>query len=179
MEIRRLRYFLAAADRVHFSKAAEFLRVSQAALRQQIRMPEEEVGVKLLGRTNRRVQLTPAGMAFRARAQAALQEAAEAASDARMVERGEGGSISIGFVTTAAVAILPGLLDKFCSHFPRVTVELRELDPGAYLRALAQSRIAVGGGNGVTASHGKPGDGAVVHVGDDAAWPPRAGLHPL
>lgn len=144
MEIRQLRYFLAVAERMHFTKAAEFLHVSQPALSQQIRMLEEEIGVKLLERTNRRVQLTPAGIAFRVRAQAALQEAAEAVSDAKMVEGGEGGSISIGFVTTTAVAILPTLLDQFCSRFPHVTVELRELDPGTQLEALGHSKIDIG-----------------------------------
>jgi DNA-binding transcriptional LysR family regulator len=144
MEIRQLRYFLAVAERMHFTRAAEFLHISQPALSQQIRMLEQEIGVKLLERTNRRVQLTPAGMAFRVRAQAALEEAAEAASDARMVERGEWGSISIGFVTTAAVVLLPKLLDQFCSQFPCAMVELRELDPGAQLEALEQKRIAVG-----------------------------------
>jgi DNA-binding transcriptional LysR family regulator len=144
MEIRQLRYFLAVAERLNFTKAAEFMNVSQPALSQQIRMLEEEIGVRLLERTNRRVQLTPAGIAFRARARAALREVAEAASDAKMVERGEGGYIHIGFVTTAAVVILPTLLDRFCDHFPHAVVELRELDPGEQLEALEQNRIDVG-----------------------------------
>jgi DNA-binding transcriptional LysR family regulator len=144
MEIRQLRYFLAVAERMNFTKAAEFMHVSQPALSQQIRMLEEEIGVRLLERSNRRVQLTPAGIAFRARARVALHEAAEAASDAKMVQRGEGGCITLGFVTTAAVVILPKLLDQFCSSFPQAVVELRELDPGAQLDALEQNRIAVG-----------------------------------
>jgi DNA-binding transcriptional LysR family regulator len=144
MEIRQLKYFLAVAERMHFTSAAEALHVSQPALSQQIRMLEEEIGVKLLERTNRRVQLTPAGAAFRIRAQAALREAAEAASDARQVECGEGGSISIGFVTTAAVIILPKLLELFCSRYPNASVSLHELDPRAQLEALEEKRIAVG-----------------------------------
>jgi DNA-binding transcriptional LysR family regulator len=144
MEMRQLRYFLAVAERMHFTRAAEVLHLSQPALSQQIRMLEEEIGVRLLERTKRRVQLTPAGIAFRERAKAALEAAAEAASDARMAERGEAGFISIGFVTTAAVVILPRLLDEFCTRFPRAVVDLRELEPGAQVEALEQSRITFG-----------------------------------
>jgi DNA-binding transcriptional LysR family regulator len=144
MEMRQLRYFLAVAEHMHFTRAAERLHLSQPALSQQIRMLEEEIGVRLLERSKRRVQLTPAGMAFRARAKAALDAAAEAVSDARMAERGEAGFISIGFVTTAAVAVLPRLLDEFCTRFPRVAVELRELEPGAQMEALEQNRVTFG-----------------------------------
>jgi DNA-binding transcriptional LysR family regulator len=144
MELRQLRYFLAVADRMHFTRAAEFLNVSQPALSQQIRLLEEDVGVRLLERTNRRVQLTPAGIAFRARVQAVLEEAAEAASEARSIECGEGGRIIVGFVSTAAMVALPRILNPFCSRFPRIVVELRELDPGAQLEALQQNRIDAG-----------------------------------
>jgi DNA-binding transcriptional LysR family regulator len=144
MEMRQFRYFLAVAERMHFTRAAELLHLSQPALSQQIRMLEEEIGVKLLERSRRRVQLTAAGMAFRAKAQAALEAAADAASDARMAERGEAGSISIGFVTTAAVVILPRLLDEFGARFPRAAVELRELEPGAQMEALEQHRVTFG-----------------------------------
>jgi len=144
MEMRQLRSFLAVAERMHFTRAAEALHLSQPALSQQIRMLEEELGVKLLERSKRRVQLTPAGVAFRARAKAALEAAAEAVSDARMAERGEAGFISIGFVTTAAVVILPRLLDEFCTRFPRAAVELRELEPGAQVEALEHNKITFG-----------------------------------
>jgi DNA-binding transcriptional LysR family regulator len=144
MEMRQLRYFLAVAERMHFTRAAESLHLSQPALSQQIRMLEEEIGVRLLERSKRRVQLTPAGVAFRARAKAALDAAAEAVSDARMAERGEAGFISIGFVTTAAVAVLPRLLDEFCTRFPLAAVELRELEPGAQMEALDQNRVTFG-----------------------------------
>lgn len=144
MEIRQLKYFLAVAERMHFTQAAQSLHVSQPALSQQIRLLEEEIGVKLLERTNRSVKLTPAGNAFRIRAQNALREAAEGASDAKLIERGEGGYISLGFVTPAAVVVLPRILDQFCSRFPHATVELRELDPAAQLEALEENRIAVG-----------------------------------
>jgi DNA-binding transcriptional LysR family regulator len=144
MELRQLRYFLGVAECMHFTRAAELLNVSQPALSQQIRLLEEEVGVRLLERTNRRVQLTPAGIAFRARVQAILEGAVEAASEARSIESGEGGCIIVGYVTTAAMVVLPKILNPFCTRFPGIVVELRELDPGAQLEALLQSRIDAG-----------------------------------
>jgi DNA-binding transcriptional LysR family regulator len=144
MELRQLRYFLGVAECMHFTRAAELLRVSQPALSQQIRRLEQEIGVRLLERTNRRVRLTPAGIAFRARVQTVLEEAAEAASEARSIGCGEGGRIIVGFVSTAAMVILPRILNPFCTLFPRIVVELRELDPGAQLEALQQNRINAG-----------------------------------
>jgi LysR family transcriptional regulator, hca operon transcriptional activator len=118
MELRQLRYFLGVAESMHFTRAAELLNVSQPALSQQIRLLEEEVGVRLLERTNRRVQLTPAGVAFRARVQVVLEEAAKATSDARSIESGEGGRLLVGFVSTAAMVVLPKILNRFALVFP-------------------------------------------------------------
>jgi DNA-binding transcriptional LysR family regulator len=144
MELRQLRYFLAVAERMHFTRAAEFLNVSQPALSQQIRLLEQDIGVRLLERTNRQVKLTPAGIAFRARVQTVLNEAAEATSEARSIESGEGGQILVGFVSTAAMVVLPKILNPFCTRFPLIAVELRELDPGAQIEALQQNRIDAG-----------------------------------
>src|SRR5579862_7622878 len=101
MEIRQLRYFLAVAEELHFTRAAALLHVAQPALSQQIKQLEEEIGVKLLDRNNRRVRLTQAGKVFRDRVRVSLEQAARAVSDAAKVERGEAGSISVGVGSSA------------------------------------------------------------------------------
>jgi DNA-binding transcriptional LysR family regulator len=142
MEIRQLKYFLAVANHRHFTEAAQALHVSQPALSQQIRLLEEEIGVRLLERTNRSVELTPAGIAFRDRARVALHEADEAIAAARMVMLGEGGNLDIGYVTTATLVILPAILNAFSTRYPNVQVILYELSPGDQIAALLDNKIS-------------------------------------
>jgi DNA-binding transcriptional LysR family regulator len=144
MELRQLRYFLAVAEQLHFTRAAELLHMAQPALSQQIALLEDEIGVKLLERTNRRVELTPAGHAFRIKAQSALDQAYEAADDAKKVDLGQGGNVTIGFISTAALVILPRLLVRFCERVPAATFEIRAMDPGAQIEAMQQGKIDLG-----------------------------------
>jgi DNA-binding transcriptional LysR family regulator len=129
---------------MNFTRAAEFLQISQPVLSQQIGALEKEIGVRLFDRTRRYVQLTPAGTAFRARVQAILEHVAEAVSKAKSTNSGEGGRITIGFISTAATAVLPGIINPFCTRFPRIVVELRELDPESQFEALQHDRIDAG-----------------------------------
>jgi len=144
MELRQIRYFLAVAQELHFTRASKALYVAQPALSQQIRLLEEEIGTRLFERTNRRVRLTPAGEAFLARARFALEQAAKAASDAARVGRGEAGSISIGFVSTAIYSVLPQLLRWCRDQLPAVHVELHELEPSEQFAALRRGSLDVG-----------------------------------
>jgi DNA-binding transcriptional LysR family regulator len=141
VELRQLRYFLAVAQELHFTRASKVLHVAQPALSQQIRLLEGEIGTRLFDRTNRRVRLTPAGDAFRARARFALEQAAKAASDAARVGRGEAGSISIGFVSTAIYSVLPNLLRWFREQVPAVDLKLHELEPSEQLAAIERGSL--------------------------------------
>src|SRR5438105_1513832 len=78
MELRHLRSFVAVADKLSFTKAAQKLRIAQPALSRQVRQLEEELGVKLLERSRRAVALTGAGSAFLCEARALLQQSEQA-----------------------------------------------------------------------------------------------------
>jgi DNA-binding transcriptional LysR family regulator len=144
MELRQLRYFLAVAEELHFTRAAAFLHVAQPAVSHQIRQLEEEIGAKLLERTNRRVRLTPAGNIFRDRARVALEQAARAASDAGMVGRGDAGSVSVGVGSSAVWTILPGLLRRFQRIAPAAAIDIREMEPSEQMEALRHGTLDFG-----------------------------------
>lgn len=144
MEFRQIRYFLAVAEDLHFTRAADRLHVAQPALSQQIRQLEDELGVKLLRRTNRRVELTPAGEAFRARTLLAMDQITRAGTEASQVGRGETGTLSLGFVSSAVWGALPILLQRFRRQAPLAEVDLHELEPAEQLRALRERHLDCG-----------------------------------
>jgi len=144
MELRQLRYFLAVAEELHFTRAAEKLYVAQPALSLQIRQLEDELGVKLFERLKHRVQLTPAGRVFAQKARFALEQTQKAAKEASLVGRGEAGSLCIGFVSSAVVSVLPGILRNYSSKIPAVAIELLELDPSEQLEGLRNGTLDLG-----------------------------------
>ncbi len=132
------------AEELHFTRAADKLHVAQPALSQQIRQLEDELGVKLLSRTNRRVALTAAGEAFRSRARIAMEQVERATADAVQTGRGETGSLSIGFVSSAVWGALPALLRRFREEVPLAEVQLRELEPAEQLQSLREGHLDLG-----------------------------------
>jgi DNA-binding transcriptional LysR family regulator len=144
MELRHLRYFLAVADELHFSRAARRLHVSQPPLSQQIRQLEAELGFALFHRTNRRVRLTDAGRAYREEARAVLSRLEAAAAAGRRVAGGEAGALAVGFVASATYALLPRLYRGFTARHPGVALSLTELSSADQLEALRAGRIQVG-----------------------------------
>jgi len=144
MELRHLRYFIAVAEELHFGRAAERLCIAQPPLSQQIQQLERELGFTVFLRTQRRVELTPAGRLFLAEARAALTGLEKAAAAGRRIARGEVGWLGIGFVGTAAYRSLPSVLSAFRSRYPDVELVLRELVSARQADALRDKRIHVG-----------------------------------
>ncbi len=144
MDLKQLRYFVAVAEERNFSRAAAKLRVSQPPLSVQIRLLEEELGVRLLERGNRGASLTPAGIAFLAEARGVLAAAERAKLAAKETGRGDVGTISIGFVSMAAYGLLPAALKAFRHRYPRVEVRLEEMTTDVQQRELNEGRIDLG-----------------------------------
>jgi DNA-binding transcriptional LysR family regulator len=144
MELRQLRYFVAVAEELHFRRAAERLHISQPPLSQQIRALEDELGVALLIRTRRRVQLTPAGEAFLRDARVLLGELDGAVATARRIDAGQTGRLRVGFVGSALLSIVPGTVERFRASRPGVAIELRERSTVDQLRAVAAGLVDVG-----------------------------------
>lgn len=126
MELRHLRYFVAVAQALNFTRAAEKLHTSQPSLSSQIRDLEACVGVALLVRDKRKVALTAAGECFLQDALAILEQAENAKIRARKVVQ-EDSHFSIGFVPSAEVNLLPKVLPLFRLKQPETHIELVSL----------------------------------------------------
>ncbi len=144
MELRHLTYFVAVAEELHFGRAAERLLVAQPSLSRQIRQLEDEIGVVLLERTSRRVELTAAGRSFLDHAVATLAQLEEGRIAARRTASGLAGQVRLGFVASVAVAVLPDLVAAHRRLRPEVTLDLREMTTEAQVPALVEGRIDVG-----------------------------------
>lgn len=144
MELRHLRYFVAVAEELHFRRAAERLHMSQPPLSQQVRALEAELGVELLRRNQRRVELTPSGLAFLDDAREILARVDAAVAGTRRIAAGEVGELRVGFVGSAMYGRVPELLRRFGERRPDVAVRLRELTSTAQVTALQESHIDVG-----------------------------------
>lgn len=144
MELRHLHYFIAVAEELHFSRAAERLCISQPPLSQQIRSLEDELGIKLFERTKRNVQLTEAGKVFLERSYLVLAQLEQAIAATQQIGRGEIGRLAIGFVDSAMYTLLPEILRVFRSQFPAVELQLYELTTQEQIEALHHKQVDIG-----------------------------------
>ncbi|MFT4288605.1 LysR substrate-binding domain-containing protein [Nocardioides sp.] len=120
MDVRHLRYFVAVAEERHFGRAAQRLHMAQPPLSQAIRQLEADLGVTLLHRTTRRVDLTEAGAAYLTRAQEILASLDGAAQEARLVAAGALGRLAISCVGSATYSLLPALSRQLATELPGV-----------------------------------------------------------
>lgn len=140
-EISQLRCFVAVAEELHFTRAAERLNMTQPPLSRQIRLLEHSVGVILLERSSRAVTLTAAGKAFLPEATRILRLAQEAAVKARRTARGEQGMLSIGFSAASGYSLLPEVVRGIRQACPEVALNLKELVSTAQVEALNAGEI--------------------------------------
>src|SRR5580698_499775 len=106
MELRHLRYFVAVAEELSFTKAAAKLRLAQPSLTRQVRILEEEIGVRLLDRANNRVQLTAEGRLFLFDAKKLLTLCAESVSAVQRMNRGDNSQLNIGYIANIHYRLL-------------------------------------------------------------------------
>lgn len=143
-DLRQLRQFVAVAEHLNFGRAARALHISQPPLSRSIQGLEAKLGARLFERSRRKVELTPAGLWFLEEARNVLARIERASRAVAEMAAGGGGTLRIGFVTIAGYSVLPGLLKRFKSALPGVTLALRELVTEAQLEALAADDLDVG-----------------------------------
>ncbi|RAI40972.1 LysR family transcriptional regulator [Rhodoplanes roseus] len=146
MDLKAVRCFVEVAERLHFGRAAERLRLAQSVVSRQVAGLEQELGVRLVERNKRApIRLTPAGALFVDEARAALAQFEKAELVVRQAGRGERGRLEIGYVASATWS---GLLSSAVFHYrqerPGVTVSLTEMETWRQIEALAEGSIDVG-----------------------------------
>ena len=143
MELRHLRYFVAVAEELNFTKAAQRMCTVQPSLSQQIKDLEHEVGVQLLIRSNRKVELTAEGIAFLNEARLSLQHAEKAVIDARQVANLQKDQLKIGFVPVAEMKVFPYIMPNIRAHFPQVKIHFHSMTDADQFQALHKGEIDV------------------------------------
>ena len=144
LEIRHLKYFLAVAEELHFRKAAERLFISQPGLSRQIKQMEEDLGIELFVRHNRKVALTKAGAYLKIEITRNLKNLDNIICHAKLINDGVAGNLKLGYVGSAMQHIIPDLLLKFRNHNPNTMFSLKEMDNQKQIEALISEDIDVG-----------------------------------
>jgi DNA-binding transcriptional LysR family regulator len=144
MELRHLRYFVAVAEELSFTKAAQKLRLAQPSLTRQVRNLEEEIGVRLLERANNRVALTEEGRRFLFDSKKLLAMCAESVTAVQRMNRGENSQLNIGYVANVHYGLLPATLGAFRKISPRVALNLFDMTSAEQFQALESHKIDLG-----------------------------------
>ncbi|MES3024106.1 MAG: LysR family transcriptional regulator [Pseudomonadota bacterium] len=145
MELRHLRYFIAVAEELHFTRAAERLHIGQPPLSHAIQQLEANVGALLFERTKRWVRLTEAGKLFLADARRILALSEQAAETARRAQRGEAGELRIGFTfSTPLTPLFASVINHYRERYPDVALTLHELPTLPQLGRLERRELDLG-----------------------------------
>jgi len=141
IELRHLRYFLAVAETLHFSKAAQNIGIAQPPLSQQIKRLEQLIGHRLFDRTTRGVKLTLAGQLLAERARSTLEKVQDDLAQVRRLGRGEEGTLTVGFSGSVMFTELPAAIESYRRRYPKVELRLRELATSAQIAALLNGTL--------------------------------------
>lgn len=140
MNTRQIEYFLAVAEELSFTRAAEKMYVSQTAITQQIRALEELMGVQLFYRTKKKVSLTPAGLLFQTEGRQILEHIETVFTHVRDASGGMSGSLEIGFANYAG-NILSNSLQEFHSRYPNIKMHFKACSPSVLLDRLTSGDL--------------------------------------
>jgi DNA-binding transcriptional LysR family regulator len=143
LDLKRIRYFMAVADQLHFGRAAERMNVVQPAISQQIKRLEEELGVTLFLRSGNEVRLTEAGRQMLPECSRLLDQADEVARVARAAAAGTRGKIRFGYVDNSIFSLLPPLIREFRHRFPDVDMVLETMIRAQQSETLLDHRLDI------------------------------------
>ena len=143
-DLKQLRCFVAVADELHFARAATGMNMTQSPLRRQIRLLEQDLGVHLLDRDAKNVQLTRTGRAFLTDARQILQATRVGTAITRQVAAGVRGTVALGFTATAGYAIMPKIVASCRAQLPNVELSLHEMSSSQQMEEVVAGRLDFG-----------------------------------
>lgn len=143
MELRQIKYFIAVAEELHFGRAAERCHIAQPPLSQQIKRLEEELGVKLLERTSRKVSLTPEGSEFLRRCRDVRDRLDEAVICIQDMAQGLAGHLHVGFIGPASLSKLPKAIRTFREQNPNIRLDFSARSTTEQLPMLRGDRLDI------------------------------------
>ena len=144
MELRHFRYFVAVAEELHFGRAATKLLIAQPALSLQIRVLEHELGIKLLVRSTRKVELTKAGAVFYERALSILNAVAATSALAKITAGKEVSKITISTIYPATFGILPKFIQRLGRKFPDMRINIKSDTTDNIIKDLERGNTNIG-----------------------------------
>jgi DNA-binding transcriptional LysR family regulator len=144
MELRHLLYFKTVAEELHFRNAALKLFISQPPLSRQIKELEDELGVLLFTRKNKRVNLTDAGKYFKEEVDAIFARLEESKSIVQQIHKSESGELKIGYISSVYQSHLADVLMAMRDVFPHIKTNLFEIPTLTQIKALEQGTLDVG-----------------------------------
>jgi DNA-binding transcriptional LysR family regulator len=144
MKLHALRYFAVLAEELHFGRAADRLAITQPPLSLAIKALEEELGVQLLLRSSKHVELTPAGAAFLEEARQILERVARASSVALAVASGSRGRLDLGMAGSLVYRGVPAIVQGFEADAHGIELILHEMSTAEQLQGLLHGQLDAG-----------------------------------
>ena len=143
MDLRRLTYFIAVAEELHFGRAAHRMHIAQPPLSRQIAQLETDLGVMLFDRSRSQIQLTQAGSVLLDRARDLVERIEQIEREVRRIGEGIEGRLRIAFVGTATYGILPNVIKAFRTTYPDIELALSAMNNAELKRAVIQREIDI------------------------------------
>jgi DNA-binding transcriptional LysR family regulator len=144
MELRHLKYFLAVAETLNFTKASEKLFISQPPLSRQIKELEEELGARLFNRNNKRVELTDAGKYFEKEIRILFQSLEKISIKTQKIDKNSSGEFRIAYISSTFSDVISELIKYLTALYPYVTFRLYEVATTKQIAALEQGKLDLG-----------------------------------
>lgn len=144
MDIRQLTYFIAIAEEKNISRAAEKLHIAQPPLSQQLKMLEDELGVKLIERSTRKLEITDVGQALQHKAKQILELVDATVREVKDIDKGLQGILSIGSIASFGSTYLPKIMTDFHKTYPNVNFHVVDEDTEKIIELLTNGIIDIG-----------------------------------